>query len=218
VKNRRNYYRILHVDRDAPPEVIRASYRTMMHRLGMHPDHGGDAAMAVLVNEAFATLSDPAARAAYDRAILGEGRPRPALPDNVACAFCDGVFDAGGTDAVCPACGSPLCPAAEHRSGDGRCRAMERFPRELPVSFRRREYRRALLRGSTKDISLNGMRLVSPLRLSVDERVSIEADVYSAVAVVRSVRRCELLGWECGLEFLTLRLVRARGVLVSTVA
>ena len=32
------------------------------------------------------------------------------------------------------------------------------------------------------------------------------------------VRRGESNGWECGLEFLTLRLERDRGVLVSTMA
>src|SRR5262249_55602423 len=135
VKNRRNYYRLLHVDRDAPPAVIQASYRTMMHRLGMHPDHGGDPGMAAPVNEAFAMLNDPVKRAAYDRGLLGDLPARAVPPGHVVCAFCEGVFDADGRDAMCPACGSPLCPAAEHRSGDGTRRAMERFPRELPVSF-----------------------------------------------------------------------------------
>lgn len=31
--NRRNYYRILQVQPDAPPEIIRASYRTLMKEL-----------------------------------------------------------------------------------------------------------------------------------------------------------------------------------------
>lgn len=39
--NRRNYYRILHVQPDAPLEIIRASYRAMMGPLKMHPDMGG---------------------------------------------------------------------------------------------------------------------------------------------------------------------------------
>src|SRR5690242_2559490 len=65
MRNRRNYYRILHVQPDAPVEIIRTSYRTMMQRLKMHPDLGGDVEIAALINEAFATLSDPAKRAAY---------------------------------------------------------------------------------------------------------------------------------------------------------
>jgi curved DNA-binding protein CbpA len=67
--NRRNLYRILHVGPDAPTAVIQASYRTLMKRLKMHPDLGGDHAQAALINEAYATLSDPAKRAAYDRAL-----------------------------------------------------------------------------------------------------------------------------------------------------
>lgn len=227
MKNRRNYYRVLRVDRDAPPEVIQASYRTLMQRLRMHPDLGGDEVDAALVIEAFSTLSNRMKRAAYDRTLDREAlrhhaqtppqapAPPPRSP-GVVCSFCESVCDAGADrnrDAVCPACGSPLCPALEHRTGEGSRRAMERLPRELPVSFRRRSRGTSVWRGTTKDLSLNGMRLVAPVKLSVGERVSLEADMLSAVAVVRSVR-----GWECGLEFVTLRFARERGVLVSTVA
>src|SRR4030095_16101464 len=72
MENRHNYYRILHVQPDAPTEVIRASYRTLMLRLGMHPDLGGDHWNAALLNEAFATLVDPVKRAQYDATF---GRP-----------------------------------------------------------------------------------------------------------------------------------------------
>ena len=36
-KNRRNYYRLLHVQPDAPTEVIKSSYRTLMRTLKRHP-------------------------------------------------------------------------------------------------------------------------------------------------------------------------------------
>ena len=52
--NRRNYYRLLHVQPDAPPEVIRASYRALMAL--HHPDVGGDHATAALINEAYIRL------------------------------------------------------------------------------------------------------------------------------------------------------------------
>ena len=70
MENRRNYYRILHVQRDAPVEIIKTSYRTMMQRLRMHPDLGGDHWTATVINEAYATLIDPDKRAAYDRALF----------------------------------------------------------------------------------------------------------------------------------------------------
>lgn len=64
---RANYYRILHVQSDAPLEIIKTSYRTLMQRMKMHPDLGGDHEAAMLINEAYATLSNPERRAEYDR-------------------------------------------------------------------------------------------------------------------------------------------------------
>ncbi len=85
MRNRRNYYRILHVQPEAPLEIIRASYRALMGPLGLHPDRGGDHAMAVLINEAYAVLSDPDRRAAYDRT-LQRGRGRAAETSAAAAA------------------------------------------------------------------------------------------------------------------------------------
>lgn len=129
MKNRRNYYRILHVEPDAPTAVIQASYRAIMGRLHVHPDLGGDHDEAVLVNEAFATLSDPARRAAYDRALKltleqrrgakpvqaapSSHRPtRPAAPRaKLGCAFCGTAYAIGEADrpeSSCQSCGNPL--------------------------------------------------------------------------------------------------------------
>ena len=64
--NRRNYYRILHVQPDAPVEIIRSSYRTLMQRLKQHPDLGGDHWNAALINEAYRVLTSPQSREQYD--------------------------------------------------------------------------------------------------------------------------------------------------------
>jgi len=69
MKNRRNYYRILHVQPEAPLEVIKASYRCMMIKLRRHPDLGGDHETAVLINQAYAVLSDPEKRKQYDQSL-----------------------------------------------------------------------------------------------------------------------------------------------------
>lgn len=66
IKNRRNYYRLLQVQPDAPVPVIKASYRALMQKLKYHPDLGGDEWNATLINEAYAVLSDSLKRAAYD--------------------------------------------------------------------------------------------------------------------------------------------------------
>lgn len=77
VKNRRNYYRVLNVQPDAPLAVVKASYRALMQKLGVHPDLGGDGAHARLLNEAYAVISDPARRAEYDRQHAPDALRRP---------------------------------------------------------------------------------------------------------------------------------------------
>ena len=78
MKNKRNYYRILHVQPDAPTEVIRASYRTLMQKLKQHPDLGGEHWNASIINEAHDVLVDIDRRHAYDRILFGE-KDRAAL-------------------------------------------------------------------------------------------------------------------------------------------
>jgi hypothetical protein len=70
LSNRRNHYRMLYVQPDAPFEIIRANYRTLMQKLKLHPDLGGEHWNAVFVNEAYAALEDPVKRAAYDIELL----------------------------------------------------------------------------------------------------------------------------------------------------
>lgn len=79
-------YGILQVDPTAHPSVIQAAYRALARLL--HPDNSrsADTARAMArVNQAYAILRDPAARAEYDK-----GRP-PRFPSRAA-----------GTDTVPP--------------------------------------------------------------------------------------------------------------------
>ncbi len=75
-QNRRNLYRVLYVQPDAPAAIIRASYRTLMQKLRAHPDLGGDAWNAAVINQAFEVLSDPRKRRAYDEALFGRRNMR----------------------------------------------------------------------------------------------------------------------------------------------
>src|SRR6185295_4545600 len=123
MENRRNYYRVLHVQPDAPAAVIKATYRTLMQKLAMHPDLGGDTWNAALVNEAYAVLSDPKQREQYDRGVLKNLRqPQTQRPaDNVPepnlerghCLFCKSIFlikPGRATSDACLECHSPLQP------------------------------------------------------------------------------------------------------------
>lgn len=60
-----NYYKVLGLDPEAEPEVIRAAYRELAAKY--HPDRGGDSERMRLINEAYAQLSDPDRRSEYDR-------------------------------------------------------------------------------------------------------------------------------------------------------
>jgi len=72
VKNKRNYYRILYVQPDAPTALIRASYQTLMQKLKQHPDLGGRHWNASIINEAYQVLVDVEKRRAYDCVLFGK--------------------------------------------------------------------------------------------------------------------------------------------------
>ena len=72
MNDRRNYYRVLHLQPDAPIELVRVNYRTMMQKLGAHPDLGGEDWTAAHLNDAYRVLTDPELRAEYDRELLSQ--------------------------------------------------------------------------------------------------------------------------------------------------
>ena len=154
MRNRRNYYRMLHVQPDAPLDVIKASYRALMMKMRLHPDLGGDHETAALINMAYAVLSDPTRRQQYDQ-MLREREPhvfpqahrgstgaagagltssgygatpsRHASPsEQERCLFCDTRFTlAILADCRCPRCDSPLTKPHEVAAST----ATERFGR-----------------------------------------------------------------------------------------
>jgi len=75
-----DYYRVLQVRRDAEPEVIERAYKALS--LKYHPDVStpGQREAATrrmqLLNEAYRTLKDPAARRRYDATLPPEGMGR----------------------------------------------------------------------------------------------------------------------------------------------
>ncbi len=73
------HYDNLKVARDAPPEVIRAAYKTLCHKF--HPDRHGGSARATqtfqLINTAYEVLSDPVRRHQHDAWIARREASRP---------------------------------------------------------------------------------------------------------------------------------------------
>jgi curved DNA-binding protein CbpA len=101
---RRDAYRILHVIRDADPDVVRAAYRVLARKL--HPD-GKDAPLDAAaerrmadLNWAYAQVRDEAARRAYERERMANpphtaaeprshGAPMPDVDDDATLAALD---------------------------------------------------------------------------------------------------------------------------------
>lgn len=215
--NRRNYYRILHVQEDAPEEIIRTSYRTLMQRMKMHPDLGGDHWDATLINEAYATLIDPERRAEYDRTLPGNterrqrqpdlsGRPPtfktsepvdpfpdPAQDDPDRCPLCRTPHDHGDmipASARCVRCNGPLYPAVKRTlDRDGR-RAISRTPKQIDVECTVfGHFTVEDLRTVTDDVSPHGMRLRTEHAIPIGARMKIDCRTLSAIGVVRHCRR-----------------------------
>ena len=150
-----DYYELLRVSRNAPVEVIRASYRTLMQKLKHHPDLGGDVATAALINEAYAVLCDAERRAEYDAyvdalALAEKGidlaasssaptasAPKARSPQG-QCAFC-GTQHAHGVaiaeDTTCVGCNSPLFPVENHRLELSDQRAVARINKSQQITF-----------------------------------------------------------------------------------
>lgn len=234
----RDYYRILHVHPDAPTEIIRSSYRTLMQRLKRHPDLGGDHEHAALINEAYATLTDPAKRGEYDRQRTEARKtpddsgttPQPSSPEKTSvswhsyrstglchCGFCEAAHDHGADapeDALCNDCGSPLKRTERHRGRDSGVRALERFPKEQVIRFYTGWPDSPVNAGRSRDISLDGMQFETSRRLTVNQMIKIDCDVCRAVARVAHVRQ-NGSSWVVGVEFLTLMFEKVQGTFVS---
>ena len=237
--NRRNYYRIMHVQKDAPVEIIKSSYRTLMQKLKMHPDLGGDHWNAALINEAYAVLSDPEKREAYDLQLAEierttdltveeppprrqpeEEEPAPSVAPN-RCAFCQTphhhVNDIS-PDQLCSECGSPLCPSEPPDHDASWMRAVDRFPKDRAMAFYTRWPQAKAHTGRVQDISLTGMQFACTTRVGKHQFIKIQCDICTAIARVvycRANPEADAGGWLVGVEFFTQRFQRSRGAFVS---
>lgn len=235
----RNYYDVLHVGRGAPAEIIRSSYRTLMQKLKHHPDLGGDAATAAIINEAYAVLSDPERRADYDARLdiiaqLADGlHQQPAEQEPVVepalvldpfreCAFCEAPHNHGkiiDADASCGACDSPLSIAEGPQANSADHRTVERIDKSQAMTFYTEWPQRKGFVGHMEDLSLTGLRFSTLHELKEGQRLKISSIALHAIAHVTNCRY-ERRGWKtlciAGVSFVTLRFAHSVGGFVST--
>ena len=191
--NRRNYYRILHVQPEAPVEIIRASYRTLMGTLRGHPDLGGDHETAAMINEAYEVLSDPARRAAYDHGLQQRTQAaRRAGAELVLrhCPICAHPLPAAiRPDTRCATCGSPLAQptrVASARELLGRRGSVRRERTDMATAWIGWPAQKLTVRW--RDISQEGLSFFSPRKLAARQVVRIVDDGLDVVASVVGCR------------------------------
>ena len=225
-----NYYSLLGVDRDAPPGLIRESYRRLLQHAGNHPALGGDTRTAALINKAYAVLSDPAQRSEYDlrlevleRVATGieiEEAPRILDPTR-ECLFCEQPHDRVSEELPeigCAACGSPLQAVATMRTETSDQRAVHRVGKTVDVTFFTDWPQAAGFVAKTTDISPHGLRMITQNHIRCGQRIRLISSVLDAVGdVTHCVSRRN--GWRtehvAGVAFLTLRILHAVGGFVS---
>ena len=226
-----DYYRILHVQPDAPTPVIHAIYRTLLQRLQTSATFAGEAD-AGSIEEAYAVLSNPQRRAAYDaqrRAASAHAAPPRAVravdedSDTLvmnACLFCGAPHDLQRRlerDDECGRCGSPLCPAERHRLEYSGQRMLSRIPKHHAMDIYVTWPQPEPASGEMRDLSLNGMQFTCVIRLQPNQIVKIICSELHALARVAHTNRDIDTAdrWITGVEFLTLRFRQIRGSFVS---
>ena len=235
--NKKTYYQILHVQPDAPLEVIRSSYRTMMQKLKMHPDLGGCHENAAEVNEAYNVLTNPSKRTAYDASLLRNTETKTPNKqkesnqtaqkqntqtfyqknDGEICVFCNQPHFMGSNiepNDICPKCESPLFPASKQTEEICGKRTIQRINKEWPLMFYTSWPHQESFSGKTRNVSLNGMQLVTAAQLEINQLIKIDSKELYAVARIVNHQQFDQ-EWRYGLEFLTLRFHQAHGTFVS---
>lgn len=207
VSNRRNFYRLLQVQPDAAPEVIKAAYRALMAM--HHPDKGGDHATAALITNAYATLSDARLRSLYDARRLQ--RKATVAAERSADGFAARGHDAHAASREdvgesCPFCAIVLSAKARTSPRCLRCNApLTKVPTGgLPLTKERRRMLRvsksdwAMLHATwnsegidvrMRDLSLDGVSVYCGAAIPIHRRVRIVGAVFDAVGEIVSTRQ-----------------------------
>ena len=226
MKNRRNYYRILQVQPDAPHEIIHASYRAIMRDLKQHPDLGGSTYEAAIVNEAFETLGDPKRRAAYDQELFlrftkqTQSRTKqPITP--VICPVCKRPPSRKPEPGdVCATCRTPLQSAEPQSAERTNNRVLERTRSSEPVNYYSAWPGKAE-KGRMIDFSPKGMRFICGERLSPQTVLKISCRLFEASGTVTNVSE-EMENaqryYAVGVCFLAVCFTEPRGTFFSTSA
>lgn len=241
IHNRRNYYRLLFVQPDAPFEIIQASYRSLMQKLRYHPDLGGDDWNAAILNEAYGVLTNPKERAAYDqkagfnnytrREVHTPSRtqiitdPTTPFSDQLSgmqrqhCVFCRYRFSAKpemSSAYRCPQCNSPTTGAKRPVVESNGRRILQRTRYHVALEFLATWPQYYPFHGTIYNFSPLGLGFSSPYRLSTHRLLKVSCVDLDAVArVVYCMPDSNTNTFSTGIEFITLKFHESHGMFVS---
>jgi DnaJ-class molecular chaperone len=226
MKNRRNYYRILQVQPDAPQEIIQASYRTLMLELKRHPDLGGSTDEAALLNEAYQALRDPDQRAAYDDELFRQHTMQTGIYARksgapIFCPVCKKeLARKPAPGELCTTCRTPLHSAAEPDSAKVNSRTISRTKSSVKIEYYS-VWPGKPQKGRMIDFSPKGMRFVCDEKIVSQTVLKISCDLFEASGIVTNAseeasreQRC----YSVGVCFLAIRFADPRGTFLSTSA
>ena len=225
MKNRRNFYRILHVQHDAPLEVIKTSYKTIMQKLKAHPDLGGDLAKATLINEAYKTLSDPIKRQRYDnefsplvsnkalhtKQAAAKNQIQKQTEQELICGQCGKVnrFQANiSIKKYCLKCRTPLDNMQQ--------RDLQRIEQKGQIRFYVNS-QPSPFTGYIVDLSPKGMRFITNMNLPERAKVKIECDLVHASGYIANClqHHANKNLYSVGLQFKTSDFTESHGTFLS---
>jgi curved DNA-binding protein CbpA len=194
----------------------------------MHPDLGGDDGNAALINEAYAVLTDPRQRAAYDTARqysewargsenepVSAGDPAPTSPNR--CAFCGArhaLRKHAPVDVFCASCQSPLSLAEYARIENGCRRGITRILNDQPLNFFTHWPQHRSFAGRMGDLSLNGMKFRSNTSLELGQITKIDSRILRAVGRVTH-RQERGSHRDIGVQFISLCFEETQGTFIT---
>ena len=200
--NRRNYYRLLQVQPDAPVEVIRCCFRALMRECQQHPDLGGNSQHAAVLIEAYQTLVNPKRRDDYDREL---NRPGSGMRS---------VANPAKAPAAVPA---PASPKTESDEPARSRRAFDRMGRTAPVRYGTGIQPSAS--GEMIDFSPEGMLMLCRENLVVNSTIHITSPILHAVARITHCEEKTPAGqFSVGLKFIAVKFESSSGTFIFAVA
>lgn len=229
MKNRRNYYRVLQVQPDAPFEIIRASYHTLMRELKQHPDLGGTHWNAKILNEAYETLRDEQKRRDYDKKLFERYTKKPlhdVITDKaplitIFCPFCKRpLARKASPDERCPTCKSPLRSLGEDALKHGCRRSVPRIKKSGKFLYYTTWPQKGI-EAEMVDLSKEGLRFQSREKLTPDMLIKISSPFLKGVAKIKNVHKMyfgEFAIYSVGAEFVSVAFMEPKGGFYSASA